>query len=73
VRRLDMRVLAIVLLAVGVLALVYGGFTYTRETHEASIGPLDISIAEKERVNVPVWVGVAFTVAGAGLLLTLKR
>jgi TRAP-type C4-dicarboxylate transport system permease small subunit len=68
-----MRVLAIVLLAVGVLALVYGGFTYTRETHEASIGPLDISIAEKERVNVPVWVGVAFTVVGAGLLLTLKR
>ena len=42
-------------------------------THEASIGPLDFSIAEKERVNVPVWVGVAFTVVGAGLLLTLKR
>jgi TRAP-type C4-dicarboxylate transport system permease small subunit len=68
-----MRILAIVLLAAGVLALVYGGFTYTKETHQANIGPLDFSIAEKERVNVPVWVGVAFTVAGAGLLLTLKR
>jgi hypothetical protein len=64
-----MKLLAIVLLATGILALVYGGFTYTSETHEANIGPFDISIAEKERVNVPVWLGVAFTVVGAGLLL----
>lgn len=68
-----MRIIAIVLLAVGVLALVYGGFTYTRETHQVDIGPLDFSITEKERVNVPVWLGVAFTVVGAGLLLKVKR
>ena len=68
-----MRILAIVLLAVGVLALAYRGFTYTKETHQANIGPLEFSIAEKERVTIPVWVGVAFTVAGAGLLLKLKR
>ena len=68
-----MRIAGIVLLAVGILALVYGGFTYTTETHQANIGPLDFSITEKERVNVPVWVGVAFTVVGAGLLLKGKR
>lgn len=68
-----MRIIAIVLLAVGVLALVYGGFTYTRETHQVDIGPLDFSITEKERVNVPVWLGVALTVVGAGLLLKVKR
>ena len=68
-----MRIAAIVLLAVGVLALVYGGFTYTTETHRASIGPLSFSITEKDRINVPVWVGVAFTVVGAGLLLRAKR
>jgi hypothetical protein len=68
-----MRILAIVLLAVGILALVYGGFTYTTETHRANIGPLDFSITEKERVNVPVWVGVVFSVVGAGLLLKVKR
>jgi TRAP-type C4-dicarboxylate transport system permease small subunit len=68
-----MRILAIVLLAVGILALVYGGFTYTTETHRANIGPLDFSITEKERVNVPVWVGVVFSVVGAGLLLKAKR
>lgn len=68
-----MRIAAIVLLAAGILALVYGGFTYTKETHQAKIGPLDFSIAEKERVNVPVWAGVAFTVAGAGLLLVKSK
>ena len=68
-----MRIIAIVLLAVGVLALVYGGFTYTRQTHQVDIGPLDFSITEKERVNVPVWLGVALTVVGAGLLLKVKR
>jgi hypothetical protein len=68
-----MRILAIGLLAVGILALVYGGFTYTTETHRANIGPLDFSITEKERVNVPVWVGVVFSVVGAGLLLKVKR
>ena len=71
--RHNMRIAGIVLLAVGILALVYGGFTYTTETHQANIGPLDFSITEKERVNVPVWVGVAFTVVGAGLLLKGKR
>ena len=68
-----MRIVAIVLLAAGVLALVYGGFTYTSETHRANIGPLDISVTDRERVNVPVWVGIALTVVGAGLLIKVKR
>ena len=68
-----MRMIAIVLLAVGVLALAYGGFSYTKETHDAKIGPLEISVTEKERVNVPVWAGVALVVVGAGLLLTQKK
>lgn len=68
-----MRILAIVLLAVGVLALVYGGFSYSRETHDAKLGPLEISVSEKRRVNVPVWAGVIFVAAGGGLLLTQKK
>jgi len=68
-----MRLLAIVLLAAGVLALAYGGFSYTRETHDAKIGPLEISVSEKQRVNVPVWAGVVLLVAGAGLLLARKK
>jgi hypothetical protein len=67
-----MRMIAIVLLAAGVLALMYGGFSYTRQTHDAKVGPLEISVSEKQRVNVPVWAGVVLVVAGAGLLLTQK-
>jgi hypothetical protein len=61
------RVAAIVLIVLGVLALAYGGFTYTSETHEATLGPLNVSVDEQERVNVPVWAGAGAIVIG-GLL-----
>jgi TRAP-type C4-dicarboxylate transport system permease small subunit len=61
------RVAAIVLIVLGVLALAYGGFTYTSETHEATLGPLSVSVDEKERVNIPVWAGAGAIVIG-GLL-----
>lgn len=63
------RLVAIVLIAAGVLALAYGGFTYTKKTHEAQIGSLELSVQEKETVNVPMWAGVAAIVGGAALLL----
>ena len=62
------KVVAIVLIVGGVLALMYGGFTYTKETHDLKIGPIEMSIKDKETVNVPVWVGVGAIVVG-GLLL----
>jgi TRAP-type C4-dicarboxylate transport system permease small subunit len=68
-----MRMLALVLLAAGVLALAYGGFSYTRQTHDAKVGPLEISVSEKQRVNVPMWAGMVMVIAGAGLLLTQKK
>jgi TRAP-type C4-dicarboxylate transport system permease small subunit len=68
-----MRTIAIGLLAAGLLALAYGGFSYTRETHDAKVGPLEISVSENQRVNVPVWAGVVLVIAGAGLLLTGKK
>jgi LPXTG-motif cell wall-anchored protein len=67
-----MRMIAIVLLVAGVLGLVYGGFSYTRETHDAKLGPLEISINETQRVNVPVWAGAVLLIAGAGLLLARR-
>ncbi|ANX03637.1 hypothetical protein [Immundisolibacter cernigliae] len=66
------RLAAIVLIVAGALGLAYGGFSYTRETHEADLGPLHMSVAEKKRVNVPVWAGVGAIVAG-GLLLVVGR
>ncbi len=67
------KMFAIVLLAAGILALVYGGFNYTRQTHEAKVGPLEINITEDKRVNVPVWAGLALAIVGGGLLVIGKK
>jgi len=66
------KILGIVLIVGGILGLVYGGFTYTKETHEAKIGPLVLSVTDKETVNVPIWAGVGAIVIG-GLLLVFGR
>lgn len=66
------RIIGIVLIAAGVLGLLYGGFSFTKETHTAKLGPLELSVNEKERVNVPVWLSVGSVVAGV-LLLALGR
>lgn len=67
-----MKIAAILLLIGGVLALVYGGFSYTSDTHRADLGPLSMSLKEKERVNIPVWAGIGAIVVG-GLLLGFAR
>ena len=63
-----MKIVGIVLVAAGIAALAYGGFSYTKETHKAEIGPLKLSVKEKEQVNVPQWAGIAAIVAGAVML-----
>jgi hypothetical protein len=63
------KMAAIVLIAAGVLGLVYGSFSYTKDTHDAKLGPLELSVKDKETVNIPVWAGVGAIVIGGGLLL----
>jgi hypothetical protein len=62
------KIAAVLLIAAGVLGLVYGGFTYTKETHEAKLGSIELSIQDKRTVNVPVWAGVGAIVLGGALL-----
>lgn len=62
------KIIGILLLVAGVLALVYGGFSYTKDSSSVKLGPVELAVKEKERVNVPVWAGVGAIVAG-GLLL----
>jgi uncharacterized membrane protein len=62
------KILGIVLIVGGILGLVYGGFSYTKETHEAKIGPITLSVTDKEQVNIPMWVGIGAVVVG-GLIL----
>ena len=63
------KIAAIVLIVVGIAGLAWGGFSFTKETHDLKIGPIELSVKEKQSVNVPVWAGVAAIAAGAALLL----
>jgi TRAP-type C4-dicarboxylate transport system permease small subunit len=63
------KMIAIGFVCVGTLALVYGGFSYTRDTHEAEIGTLSVSLDERQYVAVPIWAGIAAIVIGAALLV----
>jgi uncharacterized membrane protein YidH (DUF202 family) len=63
------KMVGIVLILGGVLALIYGGFSYTKDTQQLKIGPLELSVKEKETVNVPVWAGIGAIVIGGALLL----
>lgn len=61
-------IIASVLIAAGILALVYGGFSYIQDSETADLGPIEISVYDKETVNIPVWAGVTSIVLGAGVL-----
>ena len=64
-----LKIVGIVLIVAGAAALAYGGFSYTKETHKAEIGPLKFSVQERERVNVPQWAGLGAIAAGVILLV----
>ena len=63
------KLIGIVLIVAGVLGLAYGSFSYTQQTHEATLGPLQLSVKEQKTVNVPVWAGAGAIVLGAVLLV----
>jgi hypothetical protein len=67
------KIVALVLIIAGALGLAYGKFSYTKETHDAKIGPVELSVKDKETVNIPVWAGIGAIVVGAGLLLAGGR
>lgn len=66
-------ILAIVLIAAGIFGLVYGGFTYTSESHDLKLGKLELSVKDKETVNIPVWVGTGAIVVGALLFFVRQK
>jgi multidrug transporter EmrE-like cation transporter len=62
------KLAGMVLIVAGLLGLVYGGFSYTKDTTVVKLGPIELTAKEKERVNVPLWAGVGAIVAGVVLL-----
>jgi TRAP-type C4-dicarboxylate transport system permease small subunit len=63
------KLVGILLLVAGALGLAYGGFSYTKDSTAVKIGPLELSVKEKETVNIPLWAGIAAVVAGGALLM----
>jgi hypothetical protein len=61
--------IAFALILAGALSLMYGGFSYTKETHEAKLGPIELSVTDRERINIPVWAGVGAILIGGALLV----
>nr|WP_315488877.1 hypothetical protein [uncultured Rhodoferax sp.] len=68
-----LKLVAMLLIAGGALGLLYGGFSYTKETTSANIGPLTLQVKETERVNIPLWMGVGAIVGGLVLLVTARK
>jgi hypothetical protein len=68
-----LKIVAIVLIVAGSLGLVYGGFTYTKDTHAAKLGPIELSVKDRETINIPVWAGVGAIAAGVILLFVRAR
>lgn len=67
------KIIGVLLVVAGTLGLIYGGFTYTKERHDVKLGSLKFSVAEKETVNVPVWVGAGSIAIGVVLLLIGRK
>ena len=63
------KLIGVVLIVAGVLGLLYGGFSYTKTSHDVKLGPIELSLKEKQSINVPIWAGVGAIVAGVVLLL----
>jgi hypothetical protein len=63
------KMLAIGLIVAGALGLLYGSFSYTKQTHDVKLGPIELSVQEKQTVNIPLWLGVGAIAVGAALLL----
>jgi len=67
------KIIGIILIVAGALALAYGGFTYTKDSHDVKIGPIQFSVKEKETVSVPVWAGAGGIAIGVLLLVFGNR
>jgi hypothetical protein len=59
----------IVLIVAGALGLAYGGFTYTRSSHETQMGPFSMTVKDRQTVTIPIWAGLGAVLVGGALLL----
>ena len=67
------KIIGVLLIAAGAMGLLYGGFSYTKESHTAKLGPLAITVQDRETVMIPVVASVGSIVLGVFLILGTGR
>lgn len=67
------KLVAVILIALGGIVLAIGSFSYTRQKEQVKLGPIEMSIKQKQTVNLPVWLGAGVLIAGVLLLLAGKK
>ena len=67
------KLVGIILIAAGCLGLAYGGFSYTKETTRAKLGPIELKVQEQETVTVPLIVSAGAVAIGVFLLVGVGR
>jgi hypothetical protein len=65
----SIKIIGIVLIVAGLFGASMGGFSFTRDIHKASLGPINLSVAEEKKVDIPLWASIAAIVAGAAVLV----
>jgi LPXTG-motif cell wall-anchored protein len=63
----------IILIVLGALALVYQGFSYTREEKVLDVGPIHATAEKHEHVSIPPILGGLALIGGIGILLVGRR
>lgn len=65
--------IGVILLVLSALGLMYGGFSYTQDSTKAKIGPIELKVQQKERVNIPLWGSIAALAVGGVLVFSDRR
>ena len=69
-----MRIVGVLLLVLGLAGFLTGGFSFTKESTQAKLGPLELTVKEKESVNIPQWLSLgAMVIGGVVLVLGFRK
>lgn len=67
------KIIGVILIVAGVAGIVYDKFGYTKETQQARLGPLELSITEKKSAEFPLWLGLGAIAIGIALAVIDRR
>ena len=67
------KIVGILLIVAGCLGLLYGGFSYTKQTTGVKLGPIELKVQERETINIPLIVSAGAIAVGVFLLVAVGR